>query len=294
MKFLHFLLIVEFLAACNGSDQENLEPLNEEEPIAEENPVISNGNLITITASGLNNSVILHESISKLNHQITNDGIHEIYLPSNQTVYGFEVVFSNQQYCIINAQLELVCESAAVCSENYSPVCAKKPSITVACNAHPCPASQYLTYSNACHTTPDNAQTVIQGECEELQGVETSHRTPAQIVNFAIINTGSHEFNVVSSNIVDDTLTVEFEVSGGCGSHSFYLLADEVFFESNPVQLSTQLGHFALDSCDSLIRIEKEFDLLPIKESYRRTYPHSRGENSIILGDLATYRFTLN
>jgi len=299
MKFLHFLLILVFLAACNDSNQETPVPVAEETPIIEENPVIVDGNLLTIKASGLNSSVILHESISELNYEINTDGIHDIYIPPNQSVYDFEIVYSNQQSCIINGQLELVCESPTACSANYKPVCAKKPFIRVACNANPCPPSQYLSYSNACHAISENARIAISSECETLQGIHSVHRTPVQIINLAIINTFSHEFDVISSNIVDDTLTVEFEVSGGCGSHSFYFLADEVFFESNPVQLSTQISHFARDSCDGLIRIEKKFDLLPIKEIYRRTYPRSQGENSIILNNfgthfLGTYSFELN
>jgi len=279
MKFIHFLFIFVALSACSGGDSKS--------------PQSGNGQSITIRASGLNSTVILQESISQLNHEIDSDGVYDISLPTGQGIYSLEIVNSNLQSCTLSDELDLVCADIA-CIDVYNPVCAKKPFSELQCITTPCPTDQYLTYGNYCGAGLNNAPIAIASECQGLQEVVTFHQKPAYITNLALLDIFSNDFDIIDSDIIDDIITIEFEISGGCGSHDFSFFADEVFLESDPVQLSTAISHVANDACDSLIRIEKEFDLLPIKEIYRRNYPTSTGENSIILNNLGTYTFTLN
>jgi len=281
MKTIHFILILIFLTACNGGNSQSPEPIN--------------GDVLTIKASGLNGSVTLYETISKRHHKINSDGIYDISLPSNQSIYDLEIVDSNQQICRLNVELDLVCLGQGASATVVIPVCAKNPNVGIQCITAPCHTAQYLTYSNSCFAGLDNSRSVISTGCGELEDVLAfHHQKPAHITNLALLDIFTGDFDIINSNITDDTLTIEFEISGGCGSHTFSLFADEVFLESDPVQLSTAISHVANDACDSLIRIEKEFDLLPIKEIYRRAYPTSTGENSIILNNFGTYQFTLN
>jgi len=278
MKIIHSILILIFLTACNGSDSQ---------------PVPTGGDVLTIKASGLASSVTLFETISGRSHEISGDGIFDINLPLNQTIYDLEIVDSNQQRCTLNDQLDLTCDESA-CPATFIPVCAKKPSVAIQCQSGSCPTAQYLTFSNSCFADLANSWSAISTECGELEGVlGFRDQKPTYITNLPQNDIDISDFDVINYDIVDDTLKVELQVSGGCGSHAFRFYADEVFIASDPVQLSATIFHIANDACDNLIRIEKEFDLLPIKEIYRRAYPQSTGENSVVLS-FGTYRFTLD
>lgn len=264
--------------ACNSSDSKD--------PVSD--------NTILLKASGLSGKVTIFESISKTDYEITSDGNYDLELPSNQTIYNLEIIETNQQACNINQQLDLVCNSVE-CTADYNPVCAKKPLAGVVCITAPCRTDRYLTYGNACNAQVDNAWISLRSECDGLQDVIAFHQKPVVIEDFGTLALYSSDtFEVNKSEVIDDALIIEFAVSGGCGSHDFTMYADEVFQESNPVQLANVIYYTANDSCDNQVTIEKEFDLLPIKEIYQRSYPDATGEQSVNLGDFGLYRFTIN
>ncbi len=277
MKIVPFILLSIWLMACNS-----------------ESPTDSGSeNTVLLKASGLTGSVTLFESISKTDYEITSDGNYDLNLPLNQTVYNLEIVVTDQQACTINQQLDLVCGSI-VCTADYRPVCAKKPLAGVVCITAPCQTDRYLTYGNSCGAQAENAWISIQSECGGLEDVIAFHQKPVVITNIGLLDIISESFQINRVDILDDALTLEFEVSGGCGSHDFTLYADEVFQESDPVQLSYIIAYTASDECDNIITIEKEFDLLPVKEIYRRAYPDATGEQSVNLNDLGIYQFSID
>jgi len=247
-------------------------------------------NTIQLKASGLTGSVTLFESISKTNYEIASDGNYDLVLPSSQSIYNLEVLETDQQFCSINQQLDLVCDSIA-CTDNFDPVCAKKPLAGVVCVTTPCPTDRYLTYGNACNAQAANAWITLESECGGLQNIIAFHQKPVVIANFALLDIFTDNFQIIDSKIVDDTVTIEFSVSGGCGSHDFTLYADEAFQESDPVQLNNVIGYTNNDSCEDQLTIEKEFDLLPIKEIFQRAYPNVTGEQIVNLGNLGLYLF---
>ena len=275
MKYLHFILLSIFLMACETKES------------------TEQGNAIQLKASGLVAPVVISDTISALTYQVPEDGIYYLNLPFNQSIYDLEILQSNQQTCSISDALDLTCADAA-CTTEYNPVCSKKPNAGIVCITAPCPTDLYKTYGNQCASLSDNAHLALNSSCEGLEDELVFHQRPVIITNIALLDIFSDNFRLLQSNIEDDIVTVEFEFSGGCGSHRFTLFADEVFMESDPVQLSYVIAHDANDMCEGIITLEKEFDLLPIKEIFQRTYPQSTGAQSVSLGELGIYTFMLN
>ena len=275
------LFLASFILGCGNSGSDT-EPNSDQQ-----------GDKILIKASGLIETVILLEAVSNNQHDIDSDGNYEIELPFGQSIYKFEIISSNQQACSLSNDLDLVCDLAA-CTADYNPVCAKKPFAGVVCITEPCQTDRYLTYGNFCGALIDNAWIAIETECGGLEQQISFHQKPVYITNMALLDIYSDVFTIITVDIIDDTLTIEFEVSGGCGSHDFTLFADEVFLESDPVQLSNIIGYLANDDCDAIIRVEQEFDLLPIQEIFRRAYPDATGEQIVNLHELGLYRFTID
>ena len=275
MKFIHFFLLAFFLMACNSNDPKES----------------SSDNTILLKASGLTGNVTLFESISETSYEIVTDGNYDINLPSNQTIYNLEVIQTDQQFCSISQQLDLVCDSI-VCTADYAPVCAKNSLAGVVCVTSPCPTDRYLTYGNACNTLVDNAWIALRSECGGLEDVIAFHQRPTLVTNLALLDIVTDNFQINESEIIDDAVKIEFSVTGGCGSHDFTMFADEVFQENDPVQLSNVIGYTKHDDCDEQVTIEKEFDLLPIKEIFRRAYPNATGEQTVNLGDFGLYQFS--
>ena len=273
MKFIHFILLSICLMACNSNDSDN-------------------SNSVQLKTSGLTGKVTIFESISENNYEISRDGNYDIVLPVNQTIYNLEVVDSGQQRCSISQQLDLVCNSVD-CTTNYDPVCAKKPLAGVVCVTSPCPTDKYLTYGNSCGARSDNAWISLSSECGGLEDIITFHQKPVVIANFALLDIFTDDYQVIESKIVDDEILITFSVSGGCGSHDFTLYADEIFQESDPIALGNVIGYTKNDSCNNQIVFDKEFDLLPIKEIFQRVYPNQTGEQTVNLGDLGLYQFSI-
>ncbi len=74
--------------------------------------------------------------------------------------------------------------------------------------------------------------------------------------------------------------SLEFEVSfgGGCRDHTFLLLSDGAWMESNPVQVGLKLSHDARgDNCKALVSRTLRFDLTPLRVAYNAAYQTTTG-----------------
>jgi hypothetical protein len=78
-----------------------------------------------------------------------------------------------------------------------------------------------------------------------------------------------------------DSLELTVSYGGGCGDHSFMLLADAAWMESYPVQTGVRLAHDAKgDACEALLTRVLRFDLSPLKAAYAASY-HGVGHHPI-------------
>ena len=85
--------------------------------------------------------------------------------------------------------------------------------------------------------------------------------------------------------IAGDTLTLSLSYAGGCERHDVTLVVSEAFRESDPVQLEVSLAHDAnTDSCEAWLTGDHEFDLVVIRDHYRRTYGDGPGRIVLSLG----------
>lgn len=81
-----------------------------------------------------------------------------------------------------------------------------------------------------------------------------------------------------SSAIRADSLELSVSYGGGCVDHSFSLLANAAWMESNPVQAGVQLAHDARgDGCKALVSRLLRFDLSPLKAAYANSYQTATG-----------------
>ncbi len=274
MRLLLILSIVFIVANC-GTDQK---PDQEVEQV------------ILINAKGLTSPVTLLETVTNTSFEIVENGSHSITLSDSQGIYQLEIVDSQDQYCSLDDTLLLDCD--IICTAEYSPVCAKVPNAGDVCDTTPCDTDKYLTFSNACHAGGANAWIAMETECLGLEFVLSEHIEPVFITDIADIDIVSDNFTISNSEINEDTLTIIFEVSGACGSHEFDLLVNNSFLESDPVQLTNEITYKNNDSCDSIITVEKTFDLEPIQELFRRSYPEQTDVQSVELPGLGLYSFT--
>ncbi len=276
MRLLFILLFVFVIANCGaGQKQPNQE--------------VEQAQLILIKATGLTSPVTLLETVTNTSFQISEDGLHSIKLSGSQGIYQLEIIDSQQQYCSLDGSLKLNCN--IICTADYRPVCAKEPNAGVVCVTTPCDTDKFLTFSNACHARGANAWIAMETECLGLEGVLSEHIEPVFITNLSIIDIYSDNFTIIDSSIHEDTLTIDFEVSGGCGSHEFDLLVNNSFLESFPVQMTNLIVYKNNDNCDSIITVEKTFDLEPIQELYKRSYPQQTDVQSVHLPGLGLYSF---
>jgi len=280
MKYLNFLLISISLFGCNSND---FKP----------EPASPGDNTILVKASGLTEPVTLYESISKQTHTVENDGNHEITLPDDQSIYNLAIINSSQQYCELNRDLDLTC-NVDTCTAEYRPVCAKKPLAGLTCITEPCQTDRYLTFGNACEAYVADSWLALDTECDGLEDQVAYHQKPVYITNFALLDLYIDPYTIIDTTLDGDSLTIKFEVSGGCGSHHFSLYASDIFLESFPVQQNNTIGYYANDACDAIIQVEETFDLLPIKEVYQRAYPEATGQQTVVLSGLTEYTFTID
>lgn len=83
-----------------------------------------------------------------------------------------------------------------------------------------------------------------------------------------------------------DELAFKAGFGGGCAPHDFDLCWDGAWLESYPVQARLALRHTlgANDPCDAFITRELRFDLSPLKDAYRMSYPSPTGTGKISVG----------
>ena len=75
-----------------------------------------------------------------------------------------------------------------------------------------------------------------------------------------------------------DSLVLSLSFGGGCRSHTFHLLGDGMWMESYPVQTGLRLSHDAQnDNCKALLSRTVSFDLVPLRETFNRTYQGTTG-----------------
>lgn len=76
-------------------------------------------------------------------------------------------------------------------------------------------------------------------------------------------------------SIVNDSLKLTVVYGGGCEKHDFVLYGCKQFMESNPLQDALYLSHDAHgDLCKKLITETLSFDLIPLKDFGKQTYPN--------------------
>ena len=246
---------------------------------------------VLIKASGLTKPVVLGETKRGLSHTITQDG--NIEMSISKGIYQFEIVDSAGQDCSLSPQLDLVCEDIT-CTTQYAPVCAKKPYVNV-CITTPCETDVYQTFSNSCEANRQNAWLVFESECEDLEDVAALHTKPVRMVSLASFDYLTEPFKLVRSQIVDDTVTIDIEVSGGCGSHEISLFVDDLISNpgTNPPGIAFGIAHLNFDNCEGLVEVRSKFDLLPLRENYRRLFPDTSGVVRLSLNELGVYEFEL-
>ena len=246
---------------------------------------------VQMKVSGLSEPVTVHESVNNVDYQFTRDGNFSLNI--RRGIYRFEVKASGAQSCSINHQLELSCEEMA-CTADYMPVCAKEPFV-IQCVTTPCTTDRYKTYSNLCQASADNAAITFNGECGVLEDVIALHYLPAKIVPLASTSIYTDEYQMIESEVDGDVLRVITRVQGGCGTHQVNLYADNIITnpETTPPTIGIAIAHQNFDSCNQEIDVTTYFDLLPVKETYRRLFPEFRGTVTIKLGELGNYNFDL-
>jgi hypothetical protein len=284
MKIFVPVFILLLATACGGGSGESSSDAASDSSTSQ--------TTVLIKASGIASPVILFESVEEVSYTLQEDGNFEFRLAEGQTLFDFDVVFSGGLFCELSDDHDLVCR-ASDCTANFAPVCGKKRFAGVVCVTEPCETARYQTYGNSCEATIDNTWFALDTQCGELEDKTSVDDRPVYITDFALLDLFVEDFSLIEASIEGDQLTVEFEVRGGCGTHDFYLHADTQFMETDPVGLSWQFSYRATDTCDDVIRFVETFDLLPIKESFRVTYPNVIGEQSVVLDNLGVYSFEL-
>ncbi|WP_444995294.1 hypothetical protein [Aliikangiella sp. IMCC44359] len=245
---------------------------------------------VIVKVTGLTAPVDLIESINGSTHTITKDGNHELTV--DEGLYRLEITSSGEQGCSLSSQLDLVCNEA--CTEEYAPVCAKKPFVNV-CVTTPCKTDVYKTFSNSCVAHSQNALVALTSECENLENVATLHSKPVRVVPLAVTDYLSDPFKLVEAEVNGDMLTVKTEVNGGCGTHDVSVYVDSIITNPDvePVEISVGIAHLDYDNCEEVVQVSNQFDLLAVKENYRRLFPEFNGSVRLKLNEFGIYEFEL-
>lgn len=84
-------------------------------------------------------------------------------------------------------------------------------------------------------------------------------------------NLSKDTVTILSGEIQDSTLKLMVEYLGGCGEHTFKLLASHQLYYSNPPQLVVYLGHDGgNDSCKEKKNDLLFFNLQPLREEFQQ------------------------
>lgn len=174
------------------------------------------------------------------------------------------------------------------CPAVYQPFCAKS-TLDASCTGNDCPTHEYTTYGDGCSAAIAGAAIAFDGECELLENKTTFADKPAQIVNDDAIPDNPTPVSIINVQFMDDIVVLEVRYAGGCKAHDFHLFLSQPFMESQPPQVHATLQHLTEDSCEAVITEKISFDLLPLREFYRRAYELEEG--SINIAELGMYTF---
>ena len=174
------------------------------------------------------------------------------------------------------------------CTAHWEPVCGKAK-MPINCVMEPCPEHEYSTFSNSCYAINEGAITAFNDECIGLEGKLAFSDNPVKIKELSSIPVDNFPFEIRNIKFVQDVVHLEISYAGGCEPHEFSLFVSNIFMESNPVKTTSSLSHFTMDTCEALITETISFDLLPLKEFYRRAYGEESG--SIYIEGIGLYTF---
>lgn len=100
--------------------------------------------------------------------------------------------------------------------------------------------------------------------------------TEMEFPNLATFNRSDYPddpVDVVSAEIVGDSLDVVVRFSGGCEAHELRLIATNYWLESYPVQLFSEIVHEDPgDPCDAIVEERARFGLAGLRQSYFESY----------------------
>jgi hypothetical protein len=95
-------------------------------------------------------------------------------------------------------------------------------------------------------------------------------------------------YQIETARIFADTMRVTVTHGGGCRKHEYGLIAYSGWMESNPVQVRMAILHDAHgDNCKALLRSDLRFDMVPLREAYKKAYGGMTGTIIINLANPA-------
>ena len=93
---------------------------------------------------------------------------------------------------------------------------------------------------------------------------------------------------ILGAAVKGDSLEMDVSFGGGCRGHTFLLLADGAWRESNPVQTGLRLAHESNnDPCDALLTRVLKFDLTPLKAAYTSSYGSAPGTIRLVIDGIS-------
>ena len=98
---------------------------------------------------------------------------------------------------------------------------------------------------------------------------------------------------LANATVSGDTLTIDASYSGGCETHEFQICWDQLFLESEPVQVHLGVWHDGNgDSCEAYPTETLSFDLTPLKQAWQDGYQQESGTITVHTdGGSVTYTF---
>jgi hypothetical protein len=99
-----------------------------------------------------------------------------------------------------------------------------------------------------------------------------------EIVNFLGSSGGGRSFTIQSAVVEEHNLRLEVSYNCGCGESAFALQGKADFAESLPVQTAISLILRGNDNCEAACPATLCFDLTPLIEKYKDTYPPGDGD----------------
>lgn len=249
------------------------------------------------SASGLQGDITLQEVHSQEVLTINSDGafrFQHAFKPGNP--YEVVIIDAEPQTCSVSngsglfksASIDTVrvdCDGT-ICTSDYNPVCAKVAT-PVVCIQAPCDTHRYETFSNACFATAASADISFAGECDKLQNLMRPEDDPVMMDAILLDNMPSRPVTIVKADIRDGVAHLSLQYSGGCGEHHFDLHVAQQFTPGDPARAYLKLVHESSDSCQSTITSEKTFDLVPVREFFRRQFGTTDG--SVNLPGIGVY-----